>query len=92
MAQTKTKVRRTKMRAVQKLFYDQRIVKEDEVFIWKGDELPSRDVAVPVAKDTPVGVQRADESNSKDAPGWTTKGFVDQANRGRGLEDEDSDD
>lgn len=93
MTETKTrkKPKRTKLRAVQKMFYDNRIVVEGEVFVFTGDKLPSEEIAVPVAADVGLGVVVAPDVPPKDAPQWTTKGYVDQANREAGRQDDEAD-
>lgn len=77
--------RARKMRAVQKLFHDNTIVEEGEVFVYYGSDAPPEDVMVPVLDESPVGsVQEPPAADSKNPPPWTTKGYVDQANRSAG--------
>jgi hypothetical protein len=74
--------RRVKLCAKQTLFYDLDIIREGEVFVFEGDELPSEHVAVRVSADTPLGpMPEPPPSLSQSAPVWTTKGFVDGRNR-----------
>lgn len=74
---SKKRARQVKMRAVQPLLNNNSMVKEGEVFVFEGDELPREDIAVRVDADTPLGPQPKAESDlSEGAPAWTTPGFV----------------
>lgn len=77
--------KQTKLRAMQRLFYDNRIVEEGEVFLYEGDDLPDREVAVQAESTALLGLTDSmPVPPSQDAPPWTTKGFVDRANRRSG--------
>jgi hypothetical protein len=75
-----------KMRAVQRLFYDNRIVSEGEVYWYYHQELPAEHIAVPAPDSVPIGavISMAPEPDPKVPPPWTQAGYVTQ-NRSRDL-------
>jgi hypothetical protein len=89
----KSKAKRVKLRACQVLLDGrrQRLVQAGEVFEFEGTHLPSPEIAIPVEADTPVGEAPPEDDKPKKPPTYTTKGFVDAANRQSGR-DEDEDD
>lgn len=94
MNDTKTAPRKrpkgVKMRAMQKLFHDNRIVEEREVFWFRGDKMPSEEIAVPAETNAAIGRAPDEPDNiGKEPPSWTTKGWVDRYNRGSGRDDGD---
>ena len=93
----KRKARRTKMVAVQEMFLggnEQRIVVEGEVFMHVGPELPHKDIAMRAPDGAPVGKPPlgADGTPSKDAPDWTTQGFVKKAHAAAAKGEDDNED
>lgn len=90
MTQTQTKKtppqqsKRVKLRAMQQMFYDNRIVEEGEVFMFEGPQLPADFIAQPASEEAPLGLPPAKNEPQNNAPSWTTKGFVDQANHNAG--------
>ena len=91
----KKKTRRVKLRAMQPIATNERLVDEGEVFIAELSALPPAHIAVPVDKTEKLGPPpppSADElrEQSKVKPPWTTAGYVDKANR-RGEPSEEVD-
>lgn len=96
MTNTKTtkKPGRHKLRAMQMQFYDNRIIKEGEVFTFVGDKLPAAHIAVPADSEAELGVpppEPEDPTKAKEKPPWTTSGFVERANRAAGRDEEEDD-
>ena len=76
--------KRTKMRAAQKMFHGEVIVEEGEVFMYEGDELPEEHIAVKAARGDALGLPAPEQADpNAPPPNWTTRGYVDGANRGR---------
>jgi hypothetical protein len=88
------KARRTKMVAVQTMFHDQRIVEEDEVFMFTGHDLPDKHIAVKAGEDAPLGVPQEEGPSGVPGykPAWTTEGFVKKATRESGQNEADDQD
>lgn len=88
---TTKKPRRTKMRAVQAMFHQEVLREEGEVFIYVGDKLPSSEIAVKADQGAEVAkpVPEVNEGPLKDAPEWTTAGFVKRANLASGRDEVD---
>lgn len=80
-----TTARITRMRALVKQFNgrDQAIVQPNEVFLFEGDELPAKHIAVPVSDDTPLGLPEP-EANDKQPPSFTTAGYLNRSNVDKG--------
>ena len=76
--------RRTKVRALQPIFDDNRLIEEGEVFMFTGNKLPSKEICVPVDERTPVGKAPPEADDPNASMPWTTTGFVNDANRAKG--------
>jgi hypothetical protein len=87
---TAKKPRRRKLRAVQMQFYNNRIIKEGEVFVFVGDKLPAEHIAVAADSAEALGVPAPEPVDPlADKPPWTTDGFVTRANRDAGRDEEE---
>lgn len=89
---SRPRVKRTRLRAVQRVFYNHDLLEAGTVFDFIGEKLPSEEIAVPVESNEPLGPASDTEPLTKEPPPWTTKGFVDQANRKAGRFDAGVDD
>ena len=88
---TAKKPQRSKLRAVQMQVYNNRIIKEGEVFVFVGDKLPAEHIAVPADSSAELGVPPPEpEPLVKEKPPWTTQGYVKKANEEAGRAEEES--